>query len=84
MSELKGDIVGAHDKKAVVRHQDRTEQQWTLLGACVNAAVSAGGLASLLLYAGISPKPRLVYLVGFYVPVSAGLAMYLGLRYLRQ
>lgn len=55
MSELKGDIVGAHDKKAVVRHQDRTEQQWTLLGACVNAAVSAGGLASLLLYAGISP-----------------------------
>lgn len=84
MSELKGDIVGAHDKEAGVRHQDRTEQQWTLFGACVNAAISAGGLASLLLYAGISPKPWLVYLVGFYVPVSAGLAMYLGLRYLRQ
>lgn len=60
------------------------ETSWALFNACINAAASAFCLASLTLYAGISPKPWFVYLAVFYVPVGAGFGMHQGLRFLRQ
>ena len=86
MSESKDDVAGANEptSETVANRIAQTAPPWPLYGACINAAISAGGLASLTLYAGILPKPWFVYLAALYVPVSAGFAMYSGLRYLRE
>lgn len=90
MSEPHDDDIDPDYRKAEtivnsIRKKEReNETPWPLYGACINAAICAGGLASLTLYAGISPKPWFVYFPLFYVPVSAGFAVYMGLRFLRE
>ena len=86
MSEQQDDVVDPAYRKAetIVNGERQNETPWALYGACINAALCAAGLASLTLYAGISPKPWYAFFPLLYVPVSAGLAMYLGLRFLRE
>ncbi|AZS59308.1 MULTISPECIES: hypothetical protein [Pectobacterium] len=68
-----------------IRKKEReNETPWALYGACFNASICAGGLASLAFHAGISPKPLIVFFNLVFVPASAGLAVYLGLRFLRE
>ncbi|MEL7630903.1 hypothetical protein AAGW04_18170 [Pectobacterium aroidearum] len=86
MSEPKEDVVDPayRKKETTVNSNAQPETSYALVGACFSAAASAGCLATLTLYAGISPKPWFFYFAGFYVPVGAGLAMYMGLRFLRE
>lgn len=66
-----------------IREKEK-ETPWALYGACFNAAICAGGLASLAFHAGTSPKPWIVFFHLLCVPASACVAVYLGLRFLRE
>ncbi|MDX6917780.1 hypothetical protein R9X49_22040 [Pectobacterium carotovorum] len=86
MSEPQDDDVDPDYRKVetTVNSLREKDTSYALVGACFSAAACAGCLATLTLYAGISPKPWFFYFAGFYVPVGAGLAMYMGLRFLRE
>lgn len=86
MSEQKDDVVDPEYRHAETIDDSNAnpETPYALYGACLNAAACALCLASLTLYAGMSPKPWYINIALFYVPVSTGLAMYLGLRFLRE
>lgn len=86
MTKQEVDVVAMNSQvtETMVNSNRQTETPWPFYGACINAAVTASCLASLTLIAGVSPRPWIVFMLTFYIPVGSGLAMYLGLRYLKE